>query len=283
MIQDRKDYQKQYYQANKERLRLKRMGKDGVGSIGLFDGQSESKFVDQKSLFEKPVENIEELRSQQIKSIVDSTSQVKKLSSNVEIESVENSNRYLSTAILIFLVANTVFLVHEQTVFFLMKKYSLTQAIYFSVLMESALLLLSFLASYVRNKIMKLCYYVLLVLSIVVSSLIVCSSVEKRDQQEVQASERIQSLKKQIKALERQEAIALANIEALDPEKYPSKRGRLVDSLQAGVAKELAKKREILNSAEVGGLIEGETTVMKWMRLLAIAWNVIFAHFRQYY
>ena len=182
-----------------------------------------------------------------------------------------------SIAIMIFLAANTVFLVHEQTVFFLLKKYSMAQAIYFSILMESALLLLSFLASFTSNKTMKFCYYTLLAISIVVSSLVVCSSVEKRDQQEVQVSKKIQNLKKQIITLERQESIYLSNIEALDPEKYPSKRARLAQELNTSIGEKLSKKRAEFNDSSVG-LVMGETAIMKWMRLLAIAWNVVLMH-----
>lgn len=84
-------------------------------------------------------------------------------------------------AIVAFIAANTFFLVHEQTVFFLLKDYHWSQAIFFSVLVESALLLLSYLACCQSTMVMKGVLYGILAATVCVSAGIVLKSVERKE------------------------------------------------------------------------------------------------------
>ena len=220
-----------------------------------------------------------ETKSERSVSAKQSKESSERIETTAPSQSKEAETSVIKFSMAAFLIANTFFLVHEQVSFFLLKNYALWQAIFFAVLMEAAILLLSFLAGYVVARGKKTLYYFLLAGSVFVSARIVCNSIEKRDLKESAQSDYVLSLQKRISVLEVQEAEALKNIQALDPDRYPTRRAEMVQGLEEGITADLSRLVAELNIAGTkSGLVDGETETMKWMRLLAIVWNVVLAH-----
>ncbi len=224
MSLNRSDYQRRYYLANKERLKERRQPMPS-NMINLFE-----------QAVEKEQPSIQQ--SVTVEPTVETKSDVEPVKNPPPpVERLWLSTYLLSFAVLVFVLANTFFLVHEDVTFFLLKKYTWNQAIFFGILIESALLLLAFLAGKASGIFRKLLLYLVLGVSIFVNAKIVCLSVEKRDLVETQTSDKAKDLRKEIETLERREAMVLANIDAVDAKKYPTKRSQMIEQLEQGVSK----------------------------------------------
>lgn len=85
-------------------------------------------------------------------------------------------------------------------------------------------------------------------------------------------------LRRQISSLERQEQLQIENIESIDASIYPTKRGQFLRDLEQGTKRELNQARSKLSTLTVAAVNSGQTMVMMWLRLLAIAWNIVLCH-----
>ena len=120
--------------------------------------------------------------------------------------------------------------------------------------------------------------YGILAATVCVSAGIVLKSVERKEGSVSARSEKAEMLRRQISSLERQEQLQLENIESIDASTYPTKRGQLLRNLEQGTKRELNKVRSKLSTLSVSAVNSGETMVMMWLRLLAIAWNIVLCH-----
>ena len=88
-------------------------------------------------------------------------------------------------------------------------------------------------------------------------------------------SEEADVLRKELIGLEQQQKLQLENIQAIDAVKYSTRRNQLLQSLEQGVSKQIALVRAQLLAISDMRAKSGETMVMMWLRLLAIAWNIV--------
>lgn len=167
-------------------------------------------------------------------------------------------NNYLTCLILfIFIVANSTFLINEQLRFYVIKGYTISYAIFVSILCELAVIILSISISYTANKWKRVQIATLLFLTIsAILGTIIIGILRDQSKDETKA-EISGLLRKELLAIEQQ---ALNN---------PKLSGKLL--------KKEAELRSFLISNEIVGNVTRETFILSFIRILAVFWNVIFA------
>ena len=187
--------------------------------------------------------------------------------------------------VMIFLAANTFFLVTEQASLYESLGYSFRMALVVALLTEAALILLSAAASWAAGFWKVFLYAGCLGTGIVIVGLL-NSSVDNRALEKMAGSEQAAMLKKEIKTQEALEGTALAIIGNLDVDVYPTRISRLKAQLNnpgpEGHTHRLGELREKLASLSASGNVAQEVRVLQWQRWASMGWNVLLAGFLGY-
>ena len=187
--------------------------------------------------------------------------------------------------VMIFLAANTFFLVTEQASLYESLGYSFRMALVVALLTEAAFILLSAAASWAAGFWKVFLYAGCLGTGIVIVGLL-NSSVDNRALEKMAGSEQAGMLKKEIKTQEALEGTALAIIGNLDADVYPTRISRLKAQLNnpgpEGHTHRLGELREKLASLSASGNVAQEVRVLQWQRWASMGWNVLLAGFLGY-
>ena len=190
-----------------------------------------------------------------------------------------------SFTVLIFLAANTFFLVTEQASLYESLGYSAVMALIIAVITEAALILFSAASSWASGFWKVILQTGCLGTGIVVVGLL-NSAVDNRILDKMASSETAEMLKKDIRTQEALEATALEMIDNLDPKLYPTKIHRLKAQLNSpgfeGHTFRLGQLREKLAALSVSGNLTQEVRVLQWQRWASMGWNILLAGFLGY-
>jgi hypothetical protein len=175
--------------------------------------------------------------------------------------------------ILLFLGANTTFLVYEQMTFYLLKGYSNCESVCFSLLPEAALLLLSVMISNSESRIQKLLLYGLLGSSLFVVALTIKAGVERKNTVEMEMNSLADYLDGKIKDLKEIKKVQVAEFQVLDPLHFKMRKDLLLKKIEAGDRElsEAVSKRLAVHKVDHA---KEERDILVWMRYLALLWNV---------
>ena len=190
-----------------------------------------------------------------------------------------------SLAVLIFLAANTFFLVTEQASLYESLGYSAVMALIIAVITEAALILFSAASSWATGFWKVILHTGCLGTGIVIIGLL-NSAVDNRILDKMASSETAEMLKKDIRTQEALEDTALEMIGNLDPKLYPTKIRRLKAQLNSpgfeGHTFRLGQLREKLATLSVSGNLTQEVRVLQWQRWASMGWNILLAGFLGY-
>ena len=182
-------------------------------------------------------------------------------------------------AIILFLIANTTFLVAEQMSLYQSFGYSLAWSGVIAILTELALIGFSALGSAAKGFWRKLVLYGICGLTGLVIWQLLNVSVADRAGQKMSSSETAEMLKKEIVSLEAQEATALQIINNLDPSTHPTKINRLTAKLNGqsseGFSRMLREARKKLAELRSTSGSLAQVQVLQWQRWLAMLWNIV--------
>ena len=190
-----------------------------------------------------------------------------------------------SFAVLIFLAANTFFLVTEQASLYESLGYSAVMALIIAMITEAALILFSAASSWASGFWKVILQTGCLGTGIVIIGLL-NSAVDNRVLDKMASSETAEMLKKDIRTQEALEATALEMIDNLDPKVYPTKIRRLKVQLNSpgfeGHTFRLGQLREKLAALSVSANLTQEVRVLQWQRWASMGWNILLAGFLGY-
>jgi hypothetical protein len=188
-----------------------------------------------------------------------------------------------SLCIVVFLGFNTAFLVLEQSSLYTSLGYSGAIALMIAILTESALILLSTMASWTPGWGWKIGLYAGCAGTGLVIFSLLNVSVENRAAGKLASSENAEMIKKEILTFETLEATALQSIQSLDPKVFPTKINRLTSKLNApgpeGFTHRLGELRGKLAGLSASGSVLQEIQVLQWQRWAAMGWNILMAAF----
>jgi hypothetical protein len=190
---------------------------------------------------------------------------------------------FYTLMIIAFLGFNTFFLISEQSSLYLSLGYSAVMAWLIAILMESALLLFSYISSWSGSWFWKVILYAGCGMIAIVVVQVLDASAQHRGAEKIAGSERAAMLRKEISTLETLEAAALASIKGLDPKVYPTKISRLAGKLNSpgfeGYTYRLGILRGKLAGIKGTASVEAEISLMKWQRRVLVLCNIILASF----
>ena len=183
----------------------------------------------------------------------------------------------------LFLLCNTFFLTYEQVSFYRLKSYNIYESIFFSILTESAILLLSFFSSFMQELKWKIVLRTLLLFSVIAVAFVINAGVEKKASVEQKNSTTIQLLTDELNTLKQLEQKTIENIEAWDAKTHRSKREALLREFDQGIRKKIDEKGRELSQLNLSENIQHETDIMQWLRFIALAWNVVLGQLLAYF
>ena len=161
----------------------------------------------------------------------------------------------ISFSIILFVCSNTWFLVSEQYSLNLALGYGVFLAWLIAILTEASLVLLSMLGSYTSNLSWKIGLYSACAFMTWTTIGVISSSVDTRVEQSAAKTKKIKRLENRLASLEAQEGTALAVINGLDSDVYPTKIQRLSSKLEAGISAEIKKV-----NADIDQLLSNHTS-----------------------
>ena len=187
--------------------------------------------------------------------------------------------------LLIFLGANTAFLVSEQHNLYKTFGYDTPMAIAIAILTEVAVVLLSYFACTVESKKWKTGLYAGLVFAVIVLHGLVTTGAKDKGSEQISNQEEVVRLKKRLATFESLEDQALARINNIDKLKYPTLIASLTAKLNKpgpeGYSHKISELRsELRNVGQTSGaqLISDKTNILVRQREMALMLNLVFAH-----
>ena len=225
------------------------------------------------------------MQLQQMEGATNETKMVQPFATKFTLPKVSLRTLIQCCLLLVFIGANTIFLVSEQHNLYKTFGYDTPTSVAIAVLTELAVVLLSYFACNTKNKTWKIGLYATLAFSVIVLHGLVTTGAKDKGSVQISNQEEVVSLKKRIATFEQLEEQALARISNIDKVKYPtliaSLTAKLNKSGPEGYSHKISQLRsELRNIGNTSGaqLISDKTNILVKQREMALLLNLVFAH-----
>lgn len=270
MAEDRREYQREYYIANKGKKKAAmqnpppiRTTQPEVESVPPTVEIPPQQLKQPDSTSSQQVSTFSQQVSTVLKPLQDSHSTVSTSSSDSTVFKHPLSTYASTFLIAIFLTANTAFLIKEQAAFYELKGLDNHYAYFVAILTEFAAILLSFFGSWYRRSSL----FMVLVMTLGLIFAVIFLGLDRKETAEATASKLAAILKEEIDDLKSQKATLEAGI--LEGRKLHKDLQKVQDKLET--------KQETYRKEYAASVSSAELWVLAALRGLAILWNISFA------